>query len=67
MKGGKFVVPLEIQLETNLNRGLENRVDEIIAVFQKSGYDRTLVQKSLNKGQWERFERRTEKEKVKSK
>jgi len=61
------VVPLEIQLETNLSRGLENRVDEIVAVFQKSGYDRALVQKSLSKEHWEMFERRTEKEKVKTK
>lgn len=61
------VAPLEIQLETNLGRGLENRVDEIVAVFQKSGYDRALVQKSLSKEHWEMFERRIEKEKVKTK
>jgi hypothetical protein len=43
------VVPLEIQLETNLSRGLENRVDEIVAVFQENGYDCALIQKSLAK------------------
>lgn len=43
------VVPLEIQLETNLSRGLENRVGEIVAVFQENGYDCALIQKSLAK------------------
>ena len=50
------VVPLEIQLETNLSRGLENRVDEIIAIFQENGYDCALIQKSLTNEHWEVFE-----------
>ena len=41
------VVPLEIQLETSLQRGLEERAAEIISVLQKSGYDRRLVQQAL--------------------
>jgi hypothetical protein len=49
------VVPLEIQLETNLNRGLENRVDEIVAFFPKKGHDRGLMQRSLSKGHLEMF------------
>ena len=41
------VVPLEIQLETNLQRGLEERAAEIVSVLWKSGYDRRLVQQAL--------------------
>ena len=41
------VVPLEIQLQTNLDRGLEDRVNEMIAIFQKNGYERALIQKCL--------------------
>ncbi len=50
------VVPLEIQLETNLGRGLENRVNEIIAIFQENGYDRALIQNSLTSEHLEVFE-----------
>ena len=49
-------VPLEIQLETNLSRGLENRVDEIIAVLQENGYDCALIQKSLTSEHLKVFE-----------
>lgn len=41
------VVPLEIQLATNLSRGLENRVSEIVAVFRRRGYDRGLLDRAL--------------------
>lgn len=50
------VVPLEIQLETSMSRGLEDRVTEIIAVFQQAGYDRKLVEKALKPERLEAFE-----------
>ncbi len=50
------VVPLEVQLETNLSRGLEERSAEIIAVLHQRGYDRKLVQKALNRQHLRTFE-----------
>lgn len=50
------LVPLEIQLETNLRRGLKDQVEEIIAVFQRDGYDRALIQKSLSSEHLKTFE-----------
>lgn len=50
------LVPLEIQLETNLKRGLKDRVEEIIAIFQRNGYDRALIQKSLSSEHLKTFE-----------
>lgn len=50
------VVPLEIQLETNLSRGLEKRTAEIVAVLQQKGYDRGLIQKALNREHLKTFE-----------
>ena len=51
------VVALEIQLETNLRRGLEDRVEEILAILQQDGYDRALIQRSLSSEHLEVFER----------
>ena len=42
------VIPLEIQLTTNLQRGLESRVNEIIRVLNETGYDDTLLNKALS-------------------
>jgi hypothetical protein len=42
------IVPLEIQLQTNLARGLQDRVEKIIAIFRREGYDHTLLRKSLS-------------------
>jgi hypothetical protein len=50
------VVSLEIQLETNLSRGLEERSAEIIAVLHQRGYDSRLVQKALNREHLRTFE-----------
>jgi hypothetical protein len=44
------VVPLEIQLETNMARGLQDRVQEIITILQDRGYDRALLKRSLSSG-----------------
>jgi len=41
------LIPLEIQLTTNLQRGLEDRVNEIIRVLNEGGYDATLLKKAL--------------------
>ncbi|WP_172198724.1 hypothetical protein [Saccharibacillus qingshengii] len=43
------VLPLEIQLETNLNRGLEDRIASILDVFRRKGYDAELLKFSLSK------------------
>lgn len=51
------VVPLEIQLQTNLQRGLEARAEEIVAVLRRNGYDRALLQKSLSRKHLQLFER----------
>lgn len=50
------VVPLEIQLGTNLSRGLEERAAEIISVLRQKGYDRGLIQKALPSKHLPRFE-----------
>ncbi len=50
------VVPLEIQLETNLQRGLEERAAEIVSLLQKSGYDRGLLEKALTRDHLQAFE-----------
>jgi hypothetical protein len=50
------VVPLEIQLETNLSRGLEERSAEILAVLRRSGYDRRLIEKALSREHLRSFE-----------
>lgn len=50
------VVPLEIQLQTNLSRGLEERAAEIIAVIQMHGYDRELVERALTAEHLQDFE-----------
>jgi hypothetical protein len=50
------VVPLEIQLETNLNRGLEERSVEIVAVLRQRGYDSRLLQRALSREHLETFE-----------
>ena len=42
------VVPLEIQLETNLNRNLKERVDEIISIFKREGYKKEVIKKALS-------------------
>jgi hypothetical protein len=42
------VVPLEIQLGTNLGRGLDKRIDEILQVFKKEGYNRDLLNEALS-------------------
>jgi len=42
------VIPLEIQLETNMNRELESRIKEISRVFRTHGYNQWLVEHALN-------------------
>ncbi|HEY69550.1 MAG TPA: hypothetical protein G4O08_03090, partial [Anaerolineae bacterium] len=43
------VVPLEIQLETCLRRGLEVRVSEIVGVLLRDGYNHALIESGLSK------------------
>ncbi len=51
------VVPLEIQLQTNLGRGLAQRVEEIVTVLRREGYDRALAECALSMAHWEAFRR----------
>jgi hypothetical protein len=41
------VVPLEIQLESNLRRKREDRVRSIIAALKQNGYDKELLKKAV--------------------
>ncbi len=50
------VVPLEIQLETCLRRGLEERAAAIVAVLRRDGYDAALIRKALREEHRRRFE-----------
>lgn len=43
------VVPLEIQLESNLRRQRADRVEAILRAFKDIGYDRSLLQKALSR------------------
>lgn len=45
------VVPLEIQLHTSLNRGLDSRVRNILDVLGTQGFDRHLLELSLTEEQ----------------
>lgn len=49
------VVPLEIQLETNVERGLAGRIEEIISRLKAQGYDREFLQLSLSAKNWEKM------------
>jgi hypothetical protein len=51
------VVPLEIQLETSLQRGLDQRVAEIQSVLRREGYDEALVKRALSAGHREMLEK----------
>jgi hypothetical protein len=46
---GVPVVPLEIQLQTNLTRGLTERAEEIARVLRVDGYDQALIQQALSR------------------
>jgi hypothetical protein len=50
------VIPLEIQLETNMNRNLESRIKEISRVLQARGYNEGLINYALNEGNRVRFQ-----------
>lgn len=42
------VVPLEIQLESNLRRNRQDRVDSIITKLNETGHDKKLIEKALS-------------------
>ncbi len=46
------VVPLEIQLRTNLDREKQERVNEILRVFHSQGYNTALLSRSLTPEQF---------------
>lgn len=62
VKGVKFeefvvpVVPLEIQLESNMRRGREDRTKSILNALQRNGYDRSLLAKALSTKHLERID-----------
>lgn len=49
------VVPLEIQLESNLRRRRQDRVEAIIEALRINGYDRELLNKALSSANKERI------------
>lgn len=58
--GGRLVpvVPLEIQLESNLRRQRQERVDAIIRALVSNGYDKELLAKALSRENLERVSKR---------
>ncbi len=50
------VVPLEIQLETNMSRDLTERVQEILKIFQAKGFDNQLLTIALDQNHLKEFE-----------
>jgi hypothetical protein len=50
------VIPLEIQLETNMNRNLEQRINEIIKIFRSKGYNEKLINYALNQTNRKKFQ-----------
>ncbi|MBD3406562.1 MAG: hypothetical protein GF411_10650 [Candidatus Lokiarchaeota archaeon] len=46
------VIPLEIQLSTNMFRGLNERVSKILQTLQTKGYDKELLEKALTPEQF---------------
>lgn len=50
------VVPLEIQLESNIRRKREDRADAILQALLKHGYDQPLLSQALSSTNQELFE-----------
>ena len=50
------VVPLEIQLETSIVRGMQERTAAILAALRHNGYDHSLIQKALHSDHLEKSE-----------
>ncbi|MEM7029781.1 MAG: hypothetical protein AAF629_09460 [Chloroflexota bacterium] len=50
------VVPLEIQLESNMNRGLKDRIAEIVHIFRTQRYNRPLLEQSLSRDHLQEFD-----------
>ncbi|TXT54231.1 MAG: hypothetical protein BAJATHORv1_80038 [Candidatus Thorarchaeota archaeon] len=46
------VIPLEIQLSTNMFRSIEERVSEILKILKKEGYDNELLKRALTAEQY---------------
>jgi hypothetical protein len=49
------VAPLEIQLGTNLQRSLAERVEVIVQVLGAQGFDEPLLRQCLSPAQWKRI------------
>ncbi|GIP53343.1 hypothetical protein [Paenibacillus vini] len=49
------VVPLEIQLESNIRRGRQDRVDAILQALITHGYDKSLLSKALSNTNKEQY------------
>jgi len=48
------VIPLELQLSTNMSRGLQDRIDEIIRVLNSGEMDHELLKQALHPKQYEK-------------
>lgn len=51
------VLPLEIQLQTNLSRNLESRINKIINLFKLKNYDEWLLERSLSQNNMDSFKK----------
>lgn len=51
------VLPLEIQLQTNMNRKLDLRINKIINLFKLKKYDEQLLEKSLSQNNLDSFKK----------
>ncbi|MFC5528341.1 hypothetical protein [Cohnella yongneupensis] len=49
------VVPLEIQLESNIRRNRQDRVDAIMKALLSNGYDKELLRKALSTSNFEQL------------
>ncbi|NHJ47905.1 MAG: hypothetical protein FK733_08965 [Asgard group archaeon] len=51
------VIPLELQLVTNMEREFDIRVKQTINIFRKYGFDETLLLRTLNEPQKKNFDK----------
>ncbi|NPE09721.1 MAG: hypothetical protein GNW80_15670 [Asgard group archaeon] len=51
------VIPLEIQLDTNIERGLDDRIKQILVIFEKQGYDEKLLDEVLSEKHKEKLKK----------
>ena len=51
------VIPLEIQLDTNIDRDFDDRIKQILGIFEKQGYDEKLLDEVLSEKHKEKLKK----------